>query len=118
MRRVAILTAVSFISIVTAARAQELGAVATALKTSWTRASQNMPAAAELMPADKFGFKPTPEQLSFGEILAHEARSNETLCNALDGSAAQPSESAAGATASKDELVARLRKSFDTCNGT
>ena len=47
--------------------------------------------------------------------MRHEARSNETLCGALDGSAAQPSESAAGATAPKDSLVARLRKSFETC---
>jgi hypothetical protein len=117
MKRLAALAAAALCSVPTVARAQELGAVAAALKVSWTRASQNMPAAADLMPADKYGFKPTPEQMSFGEILAHEARSNETLCGAIDGAAAQPSESPAGAAASKDSLVSRLRKSFETCSG-
>ncbi len=92
------------------------GPLAAALKSVWTRASQNMPAAAELMPSDKFGFKPTPEQMSFGEIISHEARSNETLCNALAGSGQTPSESAAGESASKEELIGRLRKSFESCN--
>jgi len=105
--------AVAILTLATSASAQD--AAAAALKQSWTRASTNMPAAAELLPADKYGFKPTPEQMSFGEILAHEARSNETLCGALDGSPQQPSESAAGATAPKDSIVARLRKSFETC---
>ncbi len=115
MKRLATLAAVTLLTVTSTASAQD--AAAAALTISWQRASTNMPAAAELLPADKYGFKPTPEQMSFGEILAHEARSNETLCGALDGSAAQPSESAAGATAPKDSLVARLRKSFETCAG-
>ncbi len=91
------------------------GPLASALMAALQRATRNMPAAAEAMPADKYGFKPTPEQMSFGEIIAHEAQSNETLCAALGGSAATPSESAAGATAPKDQLVARIRKSFESC---
>ena len=98
-------------------RAQDppLGPLASALKAALTRYSTNMTGAAELMPADKFGFKPTPEQMTFGAILAHEAQSNETLCGAIAGGAQTPSESAAGATAPKDSLVARLKKSFDYC---
>jgi hypothetical protein len=76
-----------------------------------------MVAAAEAMPAEKLGFKPTPEQMSFGEILAHEAQSNETLCAALAGGQRTPSESAAGADAPKEALIARLRASFETCGG-
>ena len=55
------------------ARAQEPGSgpVAGALKAALQRATRAMPGAADLMPAEKFGFKPTPEQMSFGEILAH-----------------------------------------------
>lgn len=74
-----------------------------------------MPAAAEWMPAGKFAFKPTPEQMSFGEIIAHEAESNETLCAALGGSTRTPSESTAGAAAPKEALVERIRRSFETC---
>lgn len=91
------------------------GAVASALKGVLTRYTTNMPGAADSMPADKYGYRPTPGQMSFGEILAHEAESNESLCAAINGSTATPSESAAGATAPKADLVARLRKSFEYC---
>ena len=45
---------------------QGAGQLSSALLAAWMRASQNMPAAADLMPPDKFSFKPTPEQMSFG----------------------------------------------------
>jgi hypothetical protein len=96
---------------------QPSGPLSAALLSAWGRASQNMPAAGDLMPAEKFSFKPTPEQMSFGEILAHEAESNETLCGAIAGGAKTPTESAAGATAAKADLVGRLRKSFEYCGG-
>src|ERR1044071_972893 len=97
---------------VTRAQDQPLGPIATALKQSLGRYSTNMPGAADLMPAEKYVFKPTPGQMSFGQIIAHEAESNETLCGAIAGGAQTPSESPAGATAPKDQLVARLKKSF------
>ena len=118
--QLAAIAAIAFASVASAQTPQPpqgAGPMSNALLAAWTRFSQNMPAAAELMPPDKFGFKPTPEQMSFGEILAHEAESNETLCGAMAGGAKPPSESAAGATAPKADLVARLRKSFDTCRG-
>jgi uncharacterized damage-inducible protein DinB len=94
---------------------QPAGPLAAALLQVWQRAARNMPAAADDMPAEKFSFKPTEQQMSFGEIIAHEAQSNETLCAALAGGQATPSEAAAGAQAPKEQLVARLRKSFETC---
>ena len=91
------------------------GPLAAAMKATITRYTTNMPGAADLMPAEKYGFKPTPEQMSFGEVIAHESESNETLCAAIAGGNQTPSESPAGATASKDQLVARIRKSFEYC---
>ncbi len=93
------------------------GPLAAAILQAWDRAARFMPAAADDMPAEKFSFKPSEQQMSFGEIIAHEAQSNETLCAAAAGANVTPSESAAGATAPKDQLVARLRKSFETCRG-
>lgn len=90
------------------------GPLAAALKTSLTRYAANMPGAAELMPADKYSFKPTPEQLSFAEILAHEAQSNELLCGAIAGGSPAASP-AGGSNAPKDSLVSRLRRSFEYC---
>ena len=93
------------------------GPFATAMLQLLQRADRNMPAAAELMPAGKYSFKPTAKQMTFGAIMAHEARSNETLCAALAGGKATPSESAAGATAPKAELVTNIKQSFDACRG-
>jgi hypothetical protein len=93
------------------------GPLAAAMTAALQRATRFMPAAAEAMPADKYGFKPTPEQMTFAEIIAHEAESNETLCAALGGSTATPTESTVGASAAKDQLVARIRQSFETCRG-
>ncbi len=117
MKRVLSLTTLVSLTVVVTGRAQQAGSgpLASALRAALTRVTANMPGAADLMPADKYGFKPTPEQMSFGEIIAHEAQSNETLCAAIAGSAATPSESAAGATAPKDQLVDRLKKSFAYC---
>ncbi|HEV8358406.1 MAG TPA: DinB family protein [Gemmatimonadales bacterium] len=109
------LAALLVLPAVSRAQDQPAGPLAAAVKAALTRATNNMPAAGELMPPEKFGFKPTPEQMSFGEILAHEAESNETLCGAIAGGAQTPTESTAGATAPKDQLVARLRKSFEYC---
>ena len=94
---------------------QGAGPLSNAMLAALTRFSQNMPAAAELMPPEKYSFKPTPDQMSFGAIIAHEAESNETLCGAMAGGAQKPSESADAAAAPKADLVARIRKSFETC---
>lgn len=90
------------------------GPFAAALQAAWQRAARNMPAAADEMPADKFAYKPTPEQMSFGEIIAHETGSNRTLCAAIGGGGDAPPESH-DASASKDELVSGLRASFEYC---
>lgn len=116
MKRLLALAVLASLSLPAVPLAQEpLGPLAAALRQTLARYTQNMPGAADLMPAEKFGFKPTPAQLSFGDIIAHEAESNETLCGAIAGGAQTPSESAAGAAAPKADLVARLKKSFDYC---
>jgi hypothetical protein len=107
---------VSVLALPAHAIAQEaLGPLATVMKARATAYARNMGGAADSMPAEKYAWKPGPAQMSFGEIIAHEAESNETLCGAIAGGAQAPSESAAGATAPKDQLVARLKKSFEYC---
>lgn len=45
---------------------------------------------ASAMPDDKFGFKPTPAQRSFGEHVLHIAQVNAMLTGALGGKAKAP----------------------------
>ena len=96
-------------------RPQAAGPFAAAMLQVWNRAQRNMPAAGDDMPAEKFSFKPTDGQMSFGHVLAHETQSNETLCRAIAGTGGTPTEAAPDSMAPKDQIVARLRKSFDTC---
>lgn len=88
--------------------------VSTTVKNQLTRFSKNMVAAAESMPADKYGFKPTPEMNSFGHLVIHIVQSNNLLCSKISGTPAPDSKLAD--TDGKDKLVAGLKASFDFCS--
>lgn len=94
---------------------QPASPVADAFRQGFQEAQRNLTEAADFMPADKYGFKPTPAQMSFGEVVAHLANGNTFLCSAITGKE-RPNWPRAVGTAPKDSLVARLRASFDYCN--
>jgi len=71
--------------------------------------------AADVMPADKYDYKPTPDQMSFGDIVVHVAGANDFLCAAIGGVKA-PTRPEIAVTDSKDALVARLRETFQFCD--
>jgi hypothetical protein len=91
--------------------------VSDALRTIAKHASANLVAAAEEMPAGKYGFKPTPAQMSFGDVIAHLSGGNDFLCSRIGGVPA-PKRPDLAKGAPKDKLVARLRESFDFCQTT
>ncbi len=78
------------------------------------RYTKNMVGAAQLMPAEKYSYKPTPEQITFGHLVLHVAQSNITLCSKL-GSTPPPQVTATDADG-KDKLVAAIQTSFDYCS--
>lgn len=90
--------------------------VVDSVKQLLQRQSKNLTAAAEEMPADQYGFKPTDGQSTFGHIVMHITQSNNFLCNKLSGQAAPPA--AAKDTDAKDKLVAEMKASFDYCSTT
>lgn len=89
--------------------------LADAVRAAVKRGERNIVGAAQEMPADKYAYKPTAEQMTFGQIVLHVAGSNELLCANIAG-AARPQEAKLEATAAKDALVARLQRSFQFCN--
>ena len=88
--------------------------IAEAIRASAGRSAANFIAAAEDMPGDKYGFKPTDAQMSFGEVIAHMAGGNDALCSSIAGVAA-PKRTALNGAASKEEIVARLKETFRFC---
>jgi hypothetical protein len=88
--------------------------VSDAVRSAAARAERNFVAAAEEMPSDKYGFKPTAAQMTFGEVIAHMAGGNDALCSSIGGVPA-PKRAELGPSASKEKLVARLRETFQFC---
>ncbi|SEB74296.1 DinB family protein [Terriglobus roseus] len=70
--------------------------------------------AAEQMPADKYGYRPTPDQWTYGKIVAHVTQANFGVCGMLTGDSAGKGPAVAE-TDPKEKLVAVLKQSFDTC---
>ena len=88
--------------------------VVTSAKEVFQRQSGFMIAAAEQMPADKYGYHPTPDQWSYGKIVSHVILANFGVCGMLSGD--RPgSGPAVTDTTPKDQLVTVLKQSFDTC---
>src|SRR5215813_3638425 len=99
----------------TSASAPSASPVADALRAGLARYSKIMPAAADAMPADKFSFKPTPEQSTFAHLTIHIAESNYLFCSKISGVAA-PEGPKLAETDSKDKLVAAVKNSFEFCS--
>jgi len=91
--------------------------VATSLRTILPRQQKNILAAIAAMPADKFGYKPTPDQISFAHLVVHITESNNGMC-AKVADVAAPKVEELKETDSKDKLLAAARASFDFCSDT
>jgi hypothetical protein len=98
------------------ARAQaESNPVTAAARQMLSSRQPNVIGAAEAMPEDKYGFKPTPQQMSFGHLIEHIASSNYFLCSKLAGEA--PPKQQATEKDGKAKLTAAVKDSFDYCSG-
>jgi len=88
--------------------------VTTVIKGQLPRYAKNMVAAAEAMPPDKYGFKPSPEMNSFGHLVMHIVESNNLFCSKISGAAAP--EAKLAETDGKEKLVSALQSSFEVCS--
>jgi len=89
--------------------------VSTVLRTSLAGRQKNILAAIDAMPADKFSYKPTPDQMSFGHLVVHIIESNNNFC-AKVADASAPKVDEFKETDPKDKLLAAARASFDFCS--
>jgi len=79
-----------------------------------TQMAKNVPAGADEMPADKYDFRPTPGQNTFGHLVGHMISANYYLCSAISGSS-MPKFNRPQDSDKKDALTAELKTSFDYC---
>jgi len=95
--------------------AAQANPVATAFRDDAAAKAKNLIAAFEEVPADKYGYKPTPAQRSIGDVAVHLAGGNDILCGTIGGMKA-PTRAKVAGTDSKDALVARLKETFAFCD--
>jgi hypothetical protein len=102
------------ISAIPALAEQVKNPVTTVLRDMLTGRQKNIIAAAEEMPADKYNYKPTADQMTFGHLITHIVEANNLLC-AKTADVPEPKVAELKETDGKDKLVAALKSSFDFC---
>jgi hypothetical protein len=94
-----------------------------ALANHWKVTGDFTVAVAKLMPADQYGFRPVPVELSFGQLMVQIAAANVGACATASGMT-RPAIPAKLSAALKDEkidvdkdaAVTFLSETFDFCN--
>jgi len=95
-----------------------------ALIKHWKVSGEFTLAVATAMPADGYNFRPSPEEMSFGQLMAHIAGVNQNACaNAsglprpeLKGKIAEWAKATQKVDVDRDSAVEVLKSSFEFCN--
>jgi hypothetical protein len=88
--------------------------VTSVLRIILPRQQKNILAAIDAMPADKFSYRPTPDQISFGHLVVHITEANNGMCAKVADIPA-PKVEELKETDSKEKLLAAAGASFDFC---
>jgi len=76
---------------------------------------KNLEGSAEAMPADKYSFRLTADQMTFGEWLVHSIERNYTDCATLKGEPVPEAQKQAASLKDKAEITKALKDSFAYC---
>lgn len=101
-------------TVVVSSSATAQAPVASAFRDFAATEAKNLLQAAKDIPEDKYGYKPTPAQMSVGDIVQHLNQGNDFLCGSIAGTKAPMRAKLTGAS-SKKELVALLEDTFEFC---
>ncbi len=113
MKKILVIAALLLLAVT--ALAQTKNPVSSALRDILPGRQKNTIAAVEAMPADKFSYRPTPDQMAFGHLVAHMIEANNGLCSKATAVPA-PKVEEAKESDTKEKLVAALKASFDFCS--
>ncbi|HLX85706.1 MAG TPA: DinB family protein [Terriglobales bacterium] len=89
--------------------------ISSALRDIIPNRQKNTVAAVEAMPADKFSYKPTADQMTFGHLVVHMIESNNLFCSKA-ASVPAPKVDEVKDTDPKDKLLTAFKASFDFCS--
>ena len=109
-----LLTRLSLLAVIAVAAVSPAFAQATIhgdLTKDWAGQKALLVGLANAMPEDKYGFKPTPVQRSYGEHVLHIAQINVMLTKALGGKTPEPAINMKATT--KADMIKAMSDSFD-----
>lgn len=81
------------------------------VQADWAAQKEQFVNTADAMPADKFSYKSTPEQRSYGEQIMHVVQANGFILGTLGGKTPAPAINMKATT--KAEVMTAVRQSFD-----
>jgi uncharacterized damage-inducible protein DinB len=121
-RELATLFALACLALSTPAPAQTT--VKDALAKHWKTSGEFTIAVADAMPADGYNFRPSPEEMSFGQLMAHIAMADVGACANASGlprpemppKLAEWAKSSGKAEVSKEAAMPFLKDTFDFCD--
>ncbi len=86
------------------------------IKARFDNIKRNVVEAADAVPESEYGFKPTPQVRSFGEIIAHIADTQNYFCGVAAGANPEYSDKLEKSLKSKADLVKALKDSMTKCD--
>lgn len=98
-----------------AQKPSEANPISNGIRGFLARESRITIGAVENMPADKFSYRPTPAQWTFGHLVLHMIQSNYFMCSGMSGVKAHGMPSVKD-TDPKATLLAGLKTSFNFCS--
>jgi uncharacterized damage-inducible protein DinB len=111
MSRVICMCALAVVVLAAAVPARGQATIHGDLVKDWASQKDLLVRLANAMPEDKFGFKSTPAQRSFGEHVLHIAQVNAQLTGFLGGKTPAPAINMKAA--SKADIIKQMADSFD-----
>jgi hypothetical protein len=113
----------TFLTLLLALPAFSQASIKDSLVKHWKVTGDFTIAVANKMPADQYGFRPVPEELSFGQLIVQIAGANMNACTLASGMARLPIPPNLGAALKDEKLdiekaaaVKFLSDTFDLCN--
>ena len=92
--------------------------VAQSVRQAWDDAKRNIIESGDQMPEEHYGFQPTKDVRTFGQILAHVAGANYVFCSAAKGEKSPYAEEAFEKSATtRAAIIKVLAASMKYCDG-
>lgn len=88
----------------------------TELQKNYALVSKLIAKSADLVPAEKYSYKPTDSTRTFGQLIAHVADSYNYYCTAATGKKIEWSDAVEKGALDKQTLAQKLKQGEDSCN--